>query len=352
LKGTATLEGSRKKWISVTLLSIAIPMSLLAAFRLTGVLQEPRLPESIMVEAASWQIDRPTYSVGIHDAVKNFYESENISMVFTVEINNYDRDSEFGGDDCVAFSVNVNCSVTRGFVHRVDLFLRDETNKTQVMLFYNIPTPFSERFFNLSVEEWADSWAYVHPPEGFKERFDTDYSLKSYLRTVGVDQPNKIRLSNGFYWILRTPNNQSHQIEVALELTYWDQTAYKKIIAPIFLNVVADADDSFDAARPVNKGNYTAYIHIWDDPEDYYKIWLENRETIKAQLSHPYSYDLDLYLYDPSQNLVTSSCSKQLGVVEQITHTANQSGWWYIRVIIVHAGFEVYSLSLEGDSLP
>ena len=174
--------------------------------------------------------------------------------------------------------------------------------------------------------------------------------MKSYLKTVGVDQPSSVRLSNVFAWILRTPNNQSHQMEVTLELTYWDQTAYKKIVAPIILNIVADEDNSFETARVVNKGHHKAYVHIWDDPEDYYKIWLENRETVTMQLSPQVSVDLDLYLYDPSQNLAASSNSTQLGFVEQITYTANQPGWWSIRVVLIGAGFDVYSLSLEGGS--
>jgi len=345
------LERLRKKWISITLLSIVIPIGLLITFRLTGTLPEPQTPISVLAETISWQIDRPTMSVEIKDTVKNLYKNENISMIFTIDISHYSEGHSFyGGDDMVPFSVKVNCSVARGFVERVDLFLRDESNKTQVMLPYNSPVPFSERLFNLSVEEWAQCFSYVHPPEGFKEKLDITNPLKSYLKTVGVDQPSSVRLSNVFGWILRTPNNQSHQLEVTLELTHWDQTAYKKIVAPIILNIVADEDDSFETARVVNKGHHKAYVHIWDDPEDYYKIWLENGETITMQLSPQLSVDLDLYLYDPGQNLAASSNSTQLGFVEQITYTANQSGWWYIRVVLIYAGFDVYSLSLEGGS--
>lgn len=69
------------------------------------------------------------------------------------------------------------------------------------------------------------------------------------------------------------------------------------------------------------------------------------------QLSPQFSFiDLDLYLYDPDQNLVASSLSKQFGAVEQITYTTNQRGWWYIQVVLIDAGFDIYSLSLEGDS--
>jgi len=165
------LERLRRKWVSITLLSIVILVGLLVAFRLTGTLPEPQTPISVLAEAISWQIDRPTMSVGIKDTVKNLYENENISMIFTIDIDSYDEEHGFyGGDDIVPFSVKVNCSVARGFVERVDLFLRDESNKTQVMLPYNLPVPFSERLFNLSVEEWAHAFSRVYPPEGFKEK--------------------------------------------------------------------------------------------------------------------------------------------------------------------------------------
>lgn len=345
------MERLRRKWVSITLLSIVILVSLLITFRLTGTSPEPQTPISVLAEAISWQIDRPTLSVGIKDAVvKNLYENENISIIFEVYVSGYSEEkSMYGGSDVVFFSLNVNCSVGRGFVERVDLFLREQSNKTQVNLSDHIPTPFSERFFNLSVEGWADAFSPLYSPS-FKEELDITSSLKSYLKSVGVDQPSSVGLSNGFGWILRTPNNQSHQMEVTLELTYWDQAAYKKIVAPIILNIVADEDDSFETARVVNKGYYKAYVHIWDDPEDYYTIWLEKGETITMQLSPQVSVDLNLYLFDPSQNLTASSNSTQLGFVEQITYTANQSGWWFIQVVLIYASFDVYSLSLEGGS--
>jgi hypothetical protein len=334
------LESLGRKWIFIIFLSIVIPVGFLVSFRLTGTLPEPQTPISILVEAVSCSIERPFRSINPIDFVVSLYENENISIIYEINRFGYtEKHSHYGGRDCLGFILNVNCSVRKGFVERVDIFLKDQNNKTQVELRDHTPTPFSERFINLSVEGWADGFSYSSP--------DITDPLKSYLKSVGVDQPGGISLSNVFDWILPKPNNQSHQIEVTFELTYWDQASYKKIVAPIILNIIVDDDDSFETARAVDKGHYAAYVDICVDPEDYYKIWLENGETIMAQVA-PQTFDLDLHLFDPAQSLAMSSNSTQFGAIEQITYTADKSGWWYIKVELIYAGYDVYSLSLEG----
>lgn len=350
MKGSiAFLESSKKKWVSITLLSVLVPVGLLVALRLASLTREPLTPETVQAEAVSWQIDRPTKNIEIRDVVENLHKNENISTVFVIDIEGYiENDGEYGGDDNLMFHVNISCSLTRGFIEGVDIFLVEASNKTRVSMGFNPQIRFEERLLNLSVEEWAEL-SYSYEPDGSSKQLEKESPVKSYLKTVGVNQPSSVSLLNFFDWLLHTPNDQSHQMEVTLELTYWDQTTYKKLIMPIIMNVVADNDDSFETARPVNDGDYKAYAHIWDDPEDYYKIWLETGETINAQLSSQYPLDFDLYLYDPFQNLAASSCSRLQGAVEQATHTANQTGWWYIRVVLFYAGHEIYDLSLKGD---
>ena len=81
----------KRKWISLTLLSIVVPMSFLTMFRLAGILQEPlAISETKTLEPLKWKIERPSYTIDIDDEVNSFYNDENISVNSSVYVYIYD----------------------------------------------------------------------------------------------------------------------------------------------------------------------------------------------------------------------------------------------------------------------
>ena len=68
------------KWASLALLSIIVPVSLLATFRLTGVLPEPPKPETITVETVSWNMSRPSDFTTVDERVENVY-ADDVALV-------------------------------------------------------------------------------------------------------------------------------------------------------------------------------------------------------------------------------------------------------------------------------
>ena len=84
---------SGRKLASVTLLSIMLLISLLAAFRLTGVLREPPAPEAFTANEAMWEMKRPPKYTRIAEFVENAYSDDAISISTSVSLYEYFENS-------------------------------------------------------------------------------------------------------------------------------------------------------------------------------------------------------------------------------------------------------------------
>jgi hypothetical protein len=74
---------SRRRWTSLALLSIMIPVGLLATFRLTGVLEEPPTPEIITTETVKWSMQRPAETIfEIGETIENSYADNDTQITF------------------------------------------------------------------------------------------------------------------------------------------------------------------------------------------------------------------------------------------------------------------------------
>jgi hypothetical protein len=85
----------KKKMASLTLLSIMLPISLLATFRLTGVIQEPPTPQIITVETVSWNMSRPSNYIILDVLGRNHYSDDIVSVNFSINIVTYHENEEF-----------------------------------------------------------------------------------------------------------------------------------------------------------------------------------------------------------------------------------------------------------------
>jgi len=328
------MEKSRRKWvILIVTIAIIVPLSLVM-LSLNGFFSSAT-PENITAETVTWEIERPSEMLDIHQVAENAYTNEEASLNLTIYVDDYDEeDWTYGSDDTFTLSVSVSAKVGNGFVKSVNITFYNDTQLSQVALF-----EWSElgQFEDLSLIKYSHGW----PSEQY---------VKASANLAGINNPSKIYFKAPTYWILRTANDKSHQITVASEITYYNGTAYKRVVLPIILRVIADAGDSFETARTISFGNHTAFIRWGDDPEDYYKIWLDEDQVVSIQLSmpEPRGLYLDLYLYSPDGSLVANSSSRKPDSIEQITYTLNQSGNWYIQVSNPPSAFTLYTLSIEA----
>ncbi|MCP4168401.1 MAG: DNRLRE domain-containing protein [Chloroflexi bacterium] len=97
-----------------------------------------------------------------------------------------------------------------------------------------------------------------------------------------------------------------------------------------------EPNDSFGQATSTTSGGvYQAYICGSGD-EDFYRIWVNSGQQIGIDMDGSgggtLPADFDIELWDPDEGYVTQS-NNSGGALEHISYTANQSGYWMIRVM-------------------
>lgn len=212
----------KRKWVSLTLLSIVVPMSLFATFRLTGILQGPvTISETTTLEAAKWEFQRPKQNVHIDDKLETLYVSEDLSVIMRVVMGAYyENEAVFGDSDWVSIGIKINSTATNGFIESVFVVFREEYKQSVVSW---VHTEF--HFKNLSLIDRA-------------EAISGKEHIKALVRLAGINDPDSIFVLGAVLWELRSPNGQNHEMEVAFELTYYNGTGYKKIVQPFQLKII------------------------------------------------------------------------------------------------------------------
>jgi hypothetical protein len=341
-------QKSRRKWIiSAATIAIIVPISL-AILSLNGFFSSQAVAENITAEAVTWEIERPLSTIPLKELVRNTYtDGEGASITLNLLVGHYIEDFDhYGGADFISIRVNVSASVSNGFVKSVYVVFEENHTGSQVDWFelnalYDEYTPFPQGLYirhNLC-------------PEDHLQMVSTS-GVKAYLRLSGLNQPKSILFLGPAHWVLRSNHNQTHALDCRVELTYYNNTHYVKTVLPIEIVVWADAGNSFETARTISFGNHTGFIQWGDDPEDYYKIRLENGQAIQVMVYpvQPYAgIDFDLYLYNPNLNQVANATEEEieLDMLEEIRYTAEVSGCWYIRVVNSYASRGWYQLSVN-----
>lgn len=213
------LNGRELKALFV--LSIVVPVGVLVSLRLTGVLQEPIIiSETIPLETIKWTFERPNQTVDIFKVVETFYNNDGLTANPKIHIWDY-VDRPYGGYyfDCLYMAISINSTITNqdGFIESVYVIL----NKDQSSQINWMDTDF--HFENLSLLERV---------YGYKS------NMQAYVKLTGANHSNSVYFSSRVDWSLISPNNQTHQMEVAYELTYFNGTVYKKVVQPFQLRII------------------------------------------------------------------------------------------------------------------
>jgi len=295
-------------------------------------------PTTIPCQIIKFEFERPSHTIELNESVGNTYtDDEGTSITLGLWVNHYSEHSVYDGSDYIPMIVNVSASVLTGFVESVNItFWEDYQNS--LLYFYEVQhwPKYWSKAENLSITD------YVH--------FLQTSGLKAFMELSGISRPKGVYFDGIMHWLLRSPQNMSHQMEVTLELTYFNGTAYRKAVLPIEIVIWADAGNTFETARAITAGDQRGFVDILDDPEDYYKVWVENGQTIEMRLSPltQYRLDFDLYLYNPSLKLVANATEEEIvREPEEICYTAEASGYWYIRVVNSYSSYGWYQLSVN-----
>ncbi len=220
---------SNRKWLSLAVLAIIIPISVLTTFKLTGIIPEPPNTETIEVDTVSWNMTRPSSTASFHGVtVENFYGDDIVPISLGVHVNTYFENDECWGDS-LWVTVNGTIQVQRGFIHSMCIRFSQTDENAFLSIHTLVPLGSSDRLkypklYNLEMQNLV-SFGSI--------------GQEACASAVGVNQPKNSSLEVVVSWHFLDPNNISHWITASLETVYFNGTAYRKVIMPIRLEVIS-----------------------------------------------------------------------------------------------------------------
>jgi len=211
-------------WKAVLLLSIVVPVGLLATFKLTGLLGEPAtIAETITLEPVEWEFERP-YSYVVFDKLLRVpYSNNYLSGTFDFIVIDYAESVNVGFGDRVTLIIRLNLTGANSdvFIENV-CFCFHEIYQGSRLYFQRSNVDF--QFINLSLAEIVDG-------------FNGENNLKAFISLAGLNHPNNVYLHWTTLWTLHSLNTQDHELSATYEVTYYNGTAYNKIIQPFKVQI-------------------------------------------------------------------------------------------------------------------
>lgn len=316
-----------RKLLVAALLFIITPVGV-SVLMFGGFFRGSIFPVAVITgSTAKLEFERPVGDIDLGKWIMNTYSDGKLFIALNVYIHEYDEDHwGYGGADCVLSHINVSANLMDGFVVSANVVF-EEDHAGSYVDFYELRHAYVWR--NLSLHSHAD-WIL-------------QAGVKAHLNFSASQSPKNIFLSGPFSWTLNSPHNQTHRLSIKLEFTYNNGTDYLMVVLPMELVVWAEAGNSFETAREIDEGEHIGYSWVVYDPEDYYKVWVETGEDIWLRVEPlrfpPAFQDFEVYLHNPDLRLVANATEEEVDYTpEELSFTADMSGYWYIRIVKVRAG--------------
>jgi len=219
-----------RNWKAVLALCIVVPVSLFLAFQLRSMPRSESITvsETITADTVSWNMSRPTfnsYSVDINYSARNFCKDTDAFAALNINVLKYyedDPDYPSWGNDYVKLRVTAEANTSNGFIYSMAI----NSSRTEADALLKIALdPRDMHFENLV---YSDKRLWTAPDD-----------REAHLDAYGVGKPANCSLSILAYWIFIDENINheitDHKLTVTHETTYYNGTAYRKMIIPIEL---------------------------------------------------------------------------------------------------------------------
>jgi hypothetical protein len=202
-----------------------VPLGLVATFRLTGLFAEPFvIAKSITLETIEWAIQKPNGYTHIDtQLLGNYSDTSEISANFILVLGDYHEDDPGRWDNdhlSMMAKMNVTLVPKEAHIKNVYIVFQNDTSISDLVLFDVL-----FEYENLNPTSYASGW--VHGVN------------RAYIILNAVNDPASASFLAETDWTFRTPDDFTHHLDVAFEITYYNGTTYKKITQPFQLNVLA-----------------------------------------------------------------------------------------------------------------
>jgi len=205
-----------KSWKTAFLLSIIVPVSLLATFKLTGIIKEPLAPETIQLSPVRWEFPRPDGDVHIGDTPNTSYADAECLMTFITTIGVYMKNNPaYDGNDVLTAKIEINATVMgqNAYIENVYVVVQNDNEKSLI--------------------DWV--FGYISMESLSLKSYS--YGKTAHISLASINYSKECYFSATLQWSLLTPNSQTHQRELICEITYYNGSAYKKLIQPFDLKL-------------------------------------------------------------------------------------------------------------------
>jgi len=214
-----------RDWKAFMVLSLVLPIGLMAAFRVTGVTRQPLTAQEEVADTISWSMRRPTGDINrVGETVNNTYRTTSVKINFTIWMTRYTENYEYppsNGGDYVDLEVFADVNVSCGFVRSVNVTFRNTDEKAS-FAFHRFE-PHFDVLDNLKINKIGHSiWG----------------SGDAYFETIALNQPGHCLLKTWGLWVFSDENNVDHKIDSLLETVYFDGSTYRKLTMPIMLEML------------------------------------------------------------------------------------------------------------------
>jgi len=212
------IKWSRKK-VSVVLLAVVLPISFVVALQLTE--KRITIAENTTLDPVVWTFQRPTGEahVIIDDRLEPSYSNDELSATFLMWLSDYIPRVGSLDYDVLRVRLDINATVGNagGFIESVHIAAyKDQESEVGWQ----------------KTDLYLENLSLVASADGYR------WSTQAYIKLAGVNHTSRVYATTTTFWSLLTPNTQSHQLEVAFEITCYNGTAYNKIVQPFQLNIV------------------------------------------------------------------------------------------------------------------
>jgi hypothetical protein len=212
-----------KSWKTAFLLSILIPVTLIAVFK-----KEPlTISETISLSPMEWMFQRPypEEGIGICHWLNATHDDSEISFAISLEIVQFITGNMtwIPPGDSIGFVLFVNTSVDSGSrLQYIEIMFRNDSQPSYVWI-----RETSLRLTNLTL-------TYL------RETYDIREFDKNRLILTGISNSNMVGFKATGEWFLNdiSPDAKDHTLEIAFELAYYNGTAYKKFVQPFHLTIL------------------------------------------------------------------------------------------------------------------
>lgn len=286
-------------------------MGSLATVKLSGLSGgTASVSEKIALTPIHWQFERPSYYLIFDDNVQSEYSGD-LWLNATLFVRHYNHDSIYDFQPTLDLRLTIVAFVTTGFVDSINVSYYDSFSPS---LIWTDSVQFSGDLTKTDLADRISGWA------------------KGFVSFQGVGHPQTVYLDVRPLWLLESPNNQTQQLTVDVEVTYFNGTVYKKITQPFEVRLVSDDDNSFEKAAELQLNQTLVDCLGGDDKQDFFRFYLEPNDIVTVIMRPPVGQDFDLCFYGSDYN-TPLRCSMTRGdATESIDYIPYTSGWYFIEV--------------------